>query len=568
MTQNLNRPFAAISADTPYYDLGSFHRSVTTASRDAQIWFNRGLIWCYAFNHEQAAECFNQAIAHDPTCAMAYWGLAFALGPNYNMSWEAFPPQALDMVVSRTHSALIQALENSGSASPVEQGLIRALQARFPQKHAPKDPQQLQSWSKSYAEAMRVAYERFPGDLDVTALYADSLINLTPWRLWDLHTGHPTAGSCTLEAKDVLHRALAEEGGCAHPGLLHVYIHLMEMSSQPETVLQIADHLRGLVPDSGHLHHMPTHIDILCGDYQRAILSNSDAVRADEKYLALSRPQGIYTMYRAHNHHFLIYAAMLAGQYKVALDTAIKLERSLSDEILRTPHPPMAMFLESFVPMRVHVLIRFGRWQVLLKTKLPDDQELYCVTTAVIHYGKAVALAALGRVGDAGKEQELFRAAFKRVPRSRTLHNNTCVDILAIAQAMLDGELEYRRGNTTEAFQHLSHATSLYDKLPYDEPWGWMQPIRHVHGALLLEQGLVEEAADVYAADLGVDDTLPRAKQHPNNVWSLHGYHECLVRLGRGPEARILGLQLRMALARADVPIKSSCFCRLGVGQK
>lgn len=194
---------------------------------------------------------------------------------------------------------------------------------------------------------------------------------------------------------------------------------------------------------------------------------------------------------------------------------------------------------------------------------LPEDRELFCVTTAMIHYSKGVAYAATGRIAESEREREEFRAALEPVPESRTLFNNTCRDILAVASSMLDGELEYRRGNHDEAFRHLRRSIELDDGLPYDEPWGWMQPTRHAYGALLLEQGRVEEAAAAYAADLGFDQTLPRACQHPNNVWSLHGYYECLLELGNAEAARIIKPQLDAAIARADVPIKASCFCRL-----
>jgi tetratricopeptide (TPR) repeat protein len=223
----------------------------------------------------------------------------------------------------------------------------------------------------------------------------------------------------------------------------------------------------------------------------------------------------------------------------------------------------MADWLEGILSMRVHVHIRFGRWQELLGLELPKDQELYCVTTAMIYYGKGVALAAMGNIVEAEKERKLFRNALERIPPSCTIFANKCIDILAIAGAMLDGELLYRKGDFDLAFEELRRSISLDDSLPYDEPWGWMQPTRHAYGALLLEQGHVEEAAAVYSADLGMDGTLPRPLQHPNNVWALHGYHECLMKLGRTAEARILEPQLRMAVAVADVPIRSSCFCRL-----
>jgi len=534
---------------------------VSTSSADAQTWFDRGLTWSYAFNHEESAVCFEQAIANDPGCAMAYWGLAYSLGPNYNKPWQFFDKRDLKTTVERANRAAAQAVEKAaGGATPVEQALINALQFRYPQAHAAKD---CSVWNEAYADAMASVYQKFPDDFEVATLYADALMNLTPWALWDLHSGQPAAGARTLEAKDVLDRALARDNALEHPGLLHLYIHLMEMSTTPELALVAADHLRGLIPDAGHLHHMPTHLDILCGDYRRAIASNSEAIRADEKFLSRAGPMNFYSLYRSHDYHFRIYAAMFAGQSKVALDTVGQLEASIPEELLRIESPPMADWLEGFISMRVHALIRFGRWQDIFDLELPRDPKLYCMTTAMTHYAKGVALAATGRVEEAQVECSLFRDAARRVVPTRMLFNNTCSDILAIAQAMLDGELEYRRGNFDIAFEHLRRSITLDDSLPYDEPWGWMQPTRHAYGALLLEQGHVEQAASVYSADLGLDDTLPRARQHPNNVWALHGYHECLMKLGRTAEARLIQPQLRLAIAVADVPVRSSCFCRL-----
>jgi tetratricopeptide (TPR) repeat protein len=550
-----------MSSPGDYYDLGSFHRGVTTSSQEAQIWFDRGLIWSYAFNHEEAANCFEQAIKNDPQCALAYWGLAYSLGPNYNKPWEFFDDQDLEMTVNRTSRAVAQAKANTATASPVERALIDALQFRYPEDRQGND---WSIWNQGYADAMKSVYTKFQNDLDVAALYADALMNLTPWQLWDLATGQPPANAHTLEVKQVLDRGLAQDGGLAHPGLLHLYIHLMEMSSTPEAALPVADHLRGLVPDSGHLNHMPTHLDVLCGDYQRAIASNSDAIRADEKFLARAGPVNFYTLYRSHNYHFRIYAAMFAGQSKAALDTCAQLEESIPEELLRVKTPPMADWLEGFLTSRVHVLVRFGRWNEILELKIPQDQELYCVTTAMMHYAKGIALAATGKVEEADKERDNFYHTLKRVPPSRTLFNNKCVDILAIADAMLNGEIEYRRRNFDAAFAHLLRSIALDDALPYDEPWGWMQPTRHAYGALLLEQGHVEQAAAVYSADLGIDNTLPRALRHPNNVWALHGYHECMIKLGRAKEAPNIEPQLKLAIASADVEIKSSCFCRLG----
>jgi tetratricopeptide (TPR) repeat protein len=254
---------------------------------------------------------------------------------------------------------------------------------------------------------------------------------------------------------------------------------------------------------------------------------------------------------------------MFEGQSQIALQAADELSGQLTPELLSIQSPPMADWLEAFVPLRIHVLIRFGRWHELIAQPLPADPDLYCTTVATIHYGRGVALAATGQLAHAHAERTAFNDAYQRLPQSRYLFNNTARDILAVAAALLDGEIAYREGSFDDAFGHLRRAVALDDTLPYDEPWGWMQPTRHAYGALLLEQGHVEEAATVYAADLGLDPTLARVCQHPRNVWSLHGYHECLQRLGRTAEATLIGQQLTLAAARADVPIRASCACRL-----
>jgi tetratricopeptide (TPR) repeat protein len=541
------------------FDLGGCARQAITGSPAARDWVSRGLTWAYGFNHEEALTCFEQAIEADPSCVLAHWGIAYAAGPNYNKPWDAFDPADLAASVSRAHAALAAAAPHAAAATPAEQALLNAAAARFPAAEPASD---LARWSAAYAGAMREAHRAHPGDLDIVALFADALLNLTPWQLWDLRTGEPAPGSAAVEAKQVLDAALATEGGRAHPGVLHFYIHLMEMSAAPEGALPAADLLRDLVPDAGHLRHMPTHLDVLCGDYRRVVSGNSAAIAADEKYRERRGAMNFYTLYRAHDLHFKIYGAMFLGQSAAALEGAGQLAAAVPEELLRVAEPPMADWLEGFVPMRLHVLIRFGRWAELMAMPLPADPELYCVTTAMTHYARGVACAASGQVEAAAAERVLFAAALERVPETRMLFNNTCRDILAVASAMLDGELEYRSGNHDAAFALLRRAVELDDGLPYDEPWGWMQPARHALGALLLEQDRVTEAEAAYRADLGLDDTLARALQHPGNVWSLHGYHECLTRLGKTEQAQIIAQQLRIATAYADVPIRSSCYCR------
>jgi tetratricopeptide (TPR) repeat protein len=253
---------------------------------------------------------------------------------------------------------------------------------------------------------------------------------------------------------------------------------------------------------------------------------------------------------------------MFLGQLTPAMHAAQELIDTTPEELLRIPSPPMADFIEGYLPMKQHVLVRFGRWQEILDQELPKDRELYCSTTAMMLYAKTVAHSALGHIGEAQKSREEFLAAKQRVPESRRVHNNTVQDLLAIAEQMLDGELEYRRGNFDAAFAHLRKSVALDDALPYDEPWGWMQPTRHALGALLIEQGHIAEAEAVYRADLGLDGKLRRPCQHLENVWSLHGLHECLTRRGEKVEAPLIKQRLDLALARAEVPIRASCFCR------
>ncbi|KAG5999784.1 hypothetical protein E4U21_006333 [Claviceps maximensis] len=555
------------SDDENYYNLGTHHCPITTSSTAAQTWFDRGLVWCYGFNHEEAAKCFQTAIQHDASCAIAHWGLAYALGPNYNKPWDLFGSKELSKTAKRTHAAVEQAKALSGNAAPVEKALIDAIYFRYPRAQSPKEAD-FCIWNREYADAMCSVAADFPLHLDVAALYADAMMNLTPWQLWDIKTGEPAERARTMEIKRVLDEALSQPGGDQHPGLLHLYIHLMEMSHTPEAGMPAADKLRGLVPDSGHLNHMPSHLDILVGDYASAVTANAHAIMADEKFLKREGPMNFYTLYRSHDYHFRIYSAMFSGQSKVALETVDMLEASISEELLRVESPPMADWLEAFLAMRVHALVRFGRWHDILSLPLPSDQSLYCVTTALFHYAKGIANAALDRVPEANHHRDLFRKAVPLVKPSRTLFNNKCVRILDVAESLLNGEIEYRSGNHHSAYSHLREAILRYDNLPFDEPWGWMQPVRHAYGALLLEQDHVHDAMAIYRADLGFDDSLPRVHQHPNNVWALHGYHECLVRLDRLAEAKALEPQLRRALDIADVPVKSSCFCRTSVTTK
>jgi tetratricopeptide (TPR) repeat protein len=378
------------------YDLGVHGRPVSTGSAAAQRWFDRGLVWCYGYNHEEAVACFERALAEDPGCAMAHWGVAYASGPNYNMPWELFDEAGRAATLSKAHDATAAALGCAGSATAAERALIEALPARYPQREPSGD---MGAWNDAFADAMRAAHRAHPEDAEIRTIFAEAIMNRTPWRMWDLATGGVAAGAGTAEARAVLEEGLAAPGGMEHPGLLHLYVHLMEMSPTPEVALPAADRLRELVPDAGHLVHMPTHIDVLCGHYRDATHWNLKAIEADRKYLARVGALNIYSGYRVHDYHFAVYGAMFLGQYRVALAAAEELIATTPEELLRIASPPMADYFESYLAVKQHVLVRFGRWREILAQDLPEDVALYCNTVAMMRYARGVALAALGRVG-------------------------------------------------------------------------------------------------------------------------------------------------------------------------
>ncbi len=528
---------AAKEAIREPYALGSFHREISTASAEAQLWFDRGLALCYAFNHEEAIRCFEAAAKADPNCAMAPWGIAYASGPNINNT------EMDAAAVTRAQENIAKAQALKAGASPVEAALIEALAKRYAVP-APADRSPL---NKAYAESMREVHRAHGEDADVTALLAESLMLLRPWYHWT------PEGKMMPETPEIV--AVLEAGlkkWPDHPALCHFYIHTMEASPHPEKALPAANRLREAMPGAGHLVHMPSHIDVLVGDYHAAIVANQKAIAADMQYVSKRGALNFYTLYRIHNYHFLVYAAMFDGQNQLAQSAADELVTQIPVELLVS----MPDFVEAFVPTPLHVMVRFGHWEKILKQPKPADDLL--VTRAVWHYARALALASTGKVAEAEAEKAAFDAALAAVPETRLLFNNACKSILSVAEAMIDGEIAYRKEAFEAAFKHLREAVARDDALNYDEPWGWMQPARHSLGALLLEQGRVKEAEKVYRADL---------KRHPNNVWSLHGLAECLDRIQKKEEARKVRLKFGEACSRADVDIKASCYCRLSARQ-
>ncbi|MFM7296804.1 MAG: hypothetical protein ACKO4Q_06235 [Planctomycetota bacterium] len=521
-------------ADQPWNraELGPFQRQVTTRSSTAQHWFNQGLVLCYGFDQEVARFAFAKAAEADPTCAMAHWGHAYAFGPHINN------PSMDEESTRIAHASAQRALALFDGAIPVERALIEALAQRY-EWPPPADRAEL---DRAYADAMREAWRAFPDDDDVGALLAEALMDLRPWDLWS-PDGEPRPE--TPEVIATLETVLARSPD--HPGALHYYIHTLEASPTPQKAVPASNRLRGLVPGASHLVHMPSHIDIRVGRYADAIAANARATRVDQRRIARHGAGGFYAIYRAHNYHFLMWAAMFDGQRTVALAAARDTAGQIPGEVVES----MPQFVESFLGAPYHAMVRFGMWDEILREPRPAEGRP--TTAAVWRYARALALASLDRSEEARVEREQFEAARAKVPADYFIGNNPTSVVLAIASELVAGEVEYRCGNLEVAFDHLREAVRRDDALRYDEPWGWVQPARHALGALLLEQGRLEEAEQVYRADL---------VRHPENGWSLHGLAECQRRSGRAAEAAATESRFRAAWRRADITLRGSCYCR------
>ncbi len=528
------KPQETAAPGDDYYDLGGLHYKVSTDSAEAQTWFDRGLAMCYGFNHEEAVRCFEKAVAADPGMPMAQWGIAYALGPNIN---NMLIEQAQ---MTKAEQTLQLASMEVGEATELERKLIAALALR----HATPLPENRDTLNEAYATAIRGVYREHLDDPLVTTLFAESLMNLQPWRHWSPE-GEP--GPHTPEIRSVLEAGL--QRWPEYPALCHLYIHAMEASPTPEAALPYADNLRDALPGQGHLLHMPTHIDIWLGDYEKVILENQKAIVADNEFLRREGPLNFYSLYRIHNYHFLVYGAMFDGQSELALRAARDIKRQVPEEMLRQ----QVDFLDAFMPTDLHVLVRFGRWEDILEQ--PEPADYLPMSRSIWHYARTLAYASTNRVDQAEAEQDAFEEAVERVPETSFLFQNPSINILGVAEAMIAGEIAYRRGEYDDAFQHLREAVRRDDALNYDEPWGWMQPARHALGALLLEQKHYTEAEQVYREDLDL---------HPNNPWALHGLAECLDKQGKSEESAKCRQQFTTAAKRTDVEITRSCYCKLG----
>ena len=553
----------APGAEYPFA-LQGWRRAITTGSAEAQDWFDRGLGWTYGYNHEEAVRCFRIALRHDPGCAMAWWGIAYAGGPFYNRPWIRFTPPEVATTLAECHHAAAQARALAERATPEEAALIAAIGLRYPQA-APAPQADLARWHDAYTDAMRAAHQRFPDDPDIAALFVEAAVTRTPRRLWDIRTGAPLPGSDILEARAVLERMIGQMApGRPHPGLLHMYIHAMEMSQTPEDALAASDMMRDLARDEGHFHHMPAHIYVQCGDYAQSVAVSQRAVAVDDRYLAERGPANFYTTARCHDLHLLMFAAMMLGHHGAAIGAADRICAIATPELIGDSFPFMAAILDGYSAMRIHVLVRFGKWHDLIAAPAPPQPGLTPIRMAMHAYGQGVAHAALGGIAEAEAAQRRLERAMADIPSDAIFLSNPIVEMLAVGEAMLEGELEYRKRNYGPAFAALRRAVERDDSLAYTEPWAWMHPPRHALGALLAEQGRMAEAEAVFRDDLGLTDTVPRCIRHPDNVWALSGLLECLTDRGATGEAEEIARRLAIAQRHTDTSVTAACCCRGG----
>jgi tetratricopeptide (TPR) repeat protein len=548
-----------------HFDLGEYRRSITTNSPQAQRWFDIGLNWCYGFNQEEGQKCFERALEHDPDCAMAWWGIAYAAGPFYNLSWKEHGPEEARRAAATCFRASREALKRADRATAVERTLIEALMVRHPLLQPPT-LDEIAVWDDAYADAMRAAYQAFPDDHDVMALLVEALMMRTVRRLWDLRTGLPANGSAVVEALDVCERsiALADKHRVAqHPTILHLHIHLMEMSSEPERALHSADGLNGLCPDAGHMNHMPAHIYVLVGDYEKAQKVSEDAIRADDMYRAYCETKNNYLLACCHDLHLMMFTCMFLGQFRPALAAADKVRSLVTRDVVTIPdRPKLTQTVEGYYAMRSHVLVRFGRWQEIIDEPDTREPELYPVTAAMQRYAKGVAYATQRNFSAARDQRSLLLESIESIGPQRRFLSNPTQASLAVGVALLDGELAFHEGRFDEAFDSLRRAVELDDNLSYTEPWAWMHPPRHALAALLLERGHVEEAERVYRDDLGLTPGIQRCAQHPDNVWALHGLVECLRRRGAADDLPDFEAKLARAQTLTDMLVTASYLCR------
>ena len=524
------------AAPEPLFDgLGTHTRKITTKSPKAQRYFDQGVAFLHGFNHTAAIRSFQEATRQDPECAMAHWGIALASGPHIN--YPVVPPAAAELAWKE----VTLAQQHAANCTPTEKALIEALGRRY----ANPQPEDRSPLDVAYADAMRAVWNAYPQDADVGALFAEAMMDLRPWDQWTLE-GEAQPGTeeiiATLDAVLKLN--------ARHPLANHLYIHAVEASPNPERADRAAETLRELQPRLAHNVHMPSHIDIRRGRWHEAIAQNVKAIAADGSYRAkVKTPAGLVPFYAAHNRHMLAYAAMMTGQRALAMKHIRAMVAELPADFVKEN----ALIAEGFLALPLEVLVRFGRWDEVLaeRNNYPEHAPF---SRAFHHAARGIAFAAKGDTAKAREEQAKYAELAKLVPEDAFIGNNTARSIVDLTAQMLEGEILVREGKLDEGIAKLTEATKAEDALKYDEPPGWMIPIRHTLGATLLRAGRFADAEQIYRQDL---------KRLPDNGWSLLGLADSLrEQKKQSEELAATKARFEKVWAKADLKITSSCLCQ------
>ena len=513
--------------------LGNVHRPITTSSAEAQKYFDQGLAFMWGFNHDEATRSFAKAAELDPTCAACFWGVSLTVGPNYNL---------LFLVEERAKVAfdsLAKARENASHASPVERALITALGSRYPTA-APLDPAKTTTILVAYADSMKAVAGQFSKDLDVQTLYAEAMMNVNAWKLWT-PDGKPAPG--TEQVVATLESVLARDPG--HAGANHYLVHALEASPHPERALASAERLKTLVPAAGHMVHMPAHIMQRIGRYEDAAEANRRGAAADESYASRTRPLDYYpVMYTAHNYQFLACSAAMEGRKAEAIAATDSSRKAVTDAMLLAM-PGTDWYLAESYTARV----RFGLWDEVLAMS-PPNPKLTGLTGGFL-YGRAVALAAKGRVDEARTTLGDLQTLAAQTPADAPAGMNSLRDVLGVAIPVIQARLAVATRHPDEAIALLRQAVAAEDRLAYNEPKDWFFPVRHLLGAQLMQAGKPREAEIVYRQDL---------QRNPANGWALYGLSTALTAQSKTVEATEVARQYESVWSHADIKLTASAF--------
>lgn len=508
--------------------LGNVDHPVSTKNPEAQRFFNQGLAYLFAFNHDEGVNSFRHAAELDPDLAMAYWGMSLGLGANYN------DPANTDRF-AKAYVELQKAVALAPKASKAEQDYIAALSKRY-SSDAKTDPKAL---ANAYKAAMAELVKSYPDDLDAATLYAESMMNLRPWQLWTLD-GKPAEG--TMEIVAVLEGVMRRNP--YHTGANHYYIHAVEASPSPERGKAAADRLLGLAPSAGHLVHMPSHIYLLTGDHEQAVKSNELAIVADRNYIQKSGANGIYPlMYYNHNVHMLAAAHAEAGNYAGAIKAATELAANVGPNVKAMP------MLEMFMPYPIVTLVRFHKWDEVMKYPKPAPEML--ITTAHWHMARGIAFAQAGKTADAEKELAAMREAGKGIPATATLFTTPVSVALKVGDDLLSGQIAMSRGDRKGAIDMLRMAAASEAKVNYAEPPDWDLPVREWLGPALMMDGQYAEAERAFREEIG---------RNPRNGRALFGLAEALARQGKDSSAALVRKEFEAAWKSADMTLNTEMF--------